>query len=241
MLKESYLNTRNLNGQTYYMRYTSAGGRDVVTETIQWRGTTGNLLTIDTMASLKEMAYDAMNNNTEQYLLIKETTLNPIANKVNIGIAYDRNNIYLVQDFETNYITWNTFNTNNPSQITLQGTLLKPVTIDYIGIFYDKSTTLTVEQLNQAPYNGNDPAGKYVAIIVPPAQDGYYYDWSYFYPLQGVEANTWTQNGNNFQITFSLNNIINNNGKGIYTIYLTTDKAEILTNYSIWIKKKKKK
>jgi hypothetical protein len=226
-----------MQGYNSYLRYTLAGGRGLLAESIQQQETPNNALTIDAMASIKEIYSEIMNNNTGTYPTTKQTMLHPDINKVSIGIAYDKNTLYLVQDYEKDIITWNTINTNNLNQITLQGTIQNPTTtLDYIGILYSPTPTpLTAEQLNQKPLDGNDPTTKYIALIVPPAPSGYDYDWTMFLPLQGEEATTWTQNNNNFQITFNLNNIINNNEKGTYTLVLTTDTGDTLTNYSIQV------
>jgi hypothetical protein len=224
-----------MQGYNAHLRYTLAGGRGLLAESIQQHETPNSALTIDLMASIKEIYSEIMSNNTGTYPITKEAMLHPDINKVSIGIAYDKNNLYLVQDYEKDIITWSTINTNNFNQITLQGTIQNPttITLDYIGVLYSPTPTpLTAAQLNQKPLDGNDTTTKYIALVVSPLPEGYEYDWTTF-TLQGYEATTWTQNNNNFQITFNLNNIINNNEKGIYTLVLTTTTGETLTNYSI--------
>jgi uncharacterized protein YkwD len=238
MLKTSlYLSHWSLNGYKPYMRYTLAGGKGAVSENCAWKWQTGSFSSIDVKSALKDMQYSMMYDDAHANWGHRDNILNSMHNKVSIGIAYNRNNVYLVQDFENDYITWNSLNTDNLNQITLQGTNTKTgTTIQSIMIFYDKPTPLTADQLKQTPYQGSYNPGTYVATVWSPPPAGTYYTYN-DNTIHNIEANIWIENGNNFQISYSLANVINSHGKGVYTIYLIAgpSTAESLTTYSIWI------
>jgi hypothetical protein len=237
MLKVSYFSHWSLNGYKPYMRYTLAGGKGAASENCACILHIGSIFGPDVKSALKDMEYSMMYDDAHSNWGHRDNILNPMHNKVSIGIAYNRNNIYFVQDFENDYIAWNNLSTDNPNQIILQGTNLRAgTTIQNVMIFYDNPTSLTVDKIKQAPYQGSYSPGTYVATVWSPPPAGTYYTYS-DNTIHNIEANTWIENGNNFQISYSLVNVINSYGKGVYTIYLIagSSTAESLTTYSIWI------
>lgn len=229
MLAQDYFSHWDTNGYKPYMRYTLAGGKGAVSENLAWNGERGNILSIDVKSALKNMEYGMMYNDSSSNWGHRDNILNPSHNKVSIGVAYDHNNVYLVQDFEDDYVNWTTLSSVN-SQITLIGTIQKNgLNIQSVGIFYDKPTPLTVDQLSNASYqDGYDP-GTYVAMVLPPK-------WQATGVIT-IVADNWIQNGNSFQISFALSHAIVAHGKGVYTLYLETGSStrDSLTTYSLWV------
>ena len=137
-----------------------------------------------------------------------------------------------MEDFEDDYINWNTLSVSG-SSVQMQGTILKPSeTISLVGIYFDNPITLTAQQLDNSPYNGGYDSGTYVGNIQSPPEPGYYYDQPTDYIL--IVASTWKITGSNFEITFDISQAFNHNGKGVYTLYLWTKESDCLTTFSIW-------
>jgi len=236
MLKNGYVSHWDMNGYKPYMRYTLAGGQGAVAENIAWQGETGNIVGINVESALKDMEYSMMYNDSASNWGHRDNILNPLHNEVSIGIAYDNNNVYFVEDFINDYISWNQLSVNS-TEVTMQGTIQNQTSnIQQVDIFYDNPSPLSVNQLNNPPYqDGYDP-GTYAAIVVPPASSGYYYNWSGV-NVTGIVADNWNQNGNSFQISFSMSQAIAVYGNGVYTLYLEigNSTADSLTTYSVWI------
>jgi hypothetical protein len=212
------------------MRYTLVGGQGSVAENIAWQRETGNILAINVTSALESMEWGMMNDDASSNWGHKDNILNPLHNKVSIGIAYDDHNVYFVQDFEDAYVTWTERNVNG-NQVTLQGSIQKEgLNIQSVTIFYDKPTNLTIIQLENPPYqDGYDP-GTYVGMALPQN-----------YQATGaitITADNWSQNGNNFQISFSLSQAIATYGTGVYTLYVETGSstADSLTTFSVWVR-----
>jgi uncharacterized protein YkwD len=225
MLKQHYFSHWDTNGYKPYMRYTLAGGKGAVTENIA--ATLGHYSDLKQAIANNEwqMMYDDSASNWGH----KDNILNPLHNKVSVGIAYDSNNIYFVEDFENDYVSWNVLNVND-NRVTMQGTIQKQgLTIQSVSIFYDNPQTLTVAQIESAPYNGGYDPGTYVGMVLPP-------NWQATGAIT-ITSDNWNQNGNNFQIGFSMSQAIATYGKGVYTLYVQTgpSTADSLTTYSVWV------
>jgi uncharacterized protein YkwD len=232
MLKNGYFSHWDMNDYKPYMRYTLAGGQGAVAENCATQlGSYSDLKT-----ALKQMEYSMMYDDAASDWGHKDNILNPLHNEVSIGIAYDNNNVYFVEDFENDYVSWSIRNVDN-NQVTMQGTIQEQgLTIKSIDVFYDNPSPLTVSQLENPPYQGGYDTGTYVATVVPPAPSGQYYDWSGI-SVTGIVADNWNQNGNTFQISFSLSQAVAVYGNGVYTLYMDTgtSTADSLTTYSVWI------
>ena len=238
MLKNNYFSHWNQDGHTPDMRYTLSGGQGAVTENIAYStGLTNKNFYNKAKTTLERLQYLMMYDDAEWDWGHRDNILNPRHTTVSIGIAYQDQRIYLVQDFEDNLLIWDTLNVSDPNQITLSGTTSNSEYIPAsLFVFYSNPNPLTVNQLENAPYNGSYNPGTLIASIVPPARPGYYYNWSN-YPLDGIEATIWNQTNTSFQISFSLAKTINNHQKGIYTLYLLSgaNTTDALLTYSIWI------
>jgi uncharacterized protein YkwD len=229
LLSGGYLSHWDTNGYKPYLRYTLAGGRGAVEENCAWKGETGNLLAIDVKAALKDLEYGMVYDDASSNWGHRDNILNSLHNRVSIGIAYDKSNVYLVQDFEDDYITWSQLS-DDSNQVTLQGTLQNlSSTIQRVAIFYDNVSALTVDQIKEPQYQNSYDAGTYVGLVLPPnwtAQSGV-----------TVKADTWSLSGQDFRIVFSLDKAISTYGGGWYTLYLETGSStnDALLTHSIWI------
>jgi uncharacterized protein YkwD/ribosomal protein L37AE/L43A len=227
MLKNNFFSHWDTNGYKPYMRYTIAGGKGSVSENCAAQlGFYSNL-----KEAIEEMEWRMMYDDADSDWGHRDNILDPLHNRVSIGIAFDNNDIYLVQDFEDVYVSWSTLSLSN--QVIMQGTILKAgESISQVAIYFDNPTPLTTQQLENPPYNGGYDAGIYVGMVVSPPPSGS----QYLPPEEGILiiANTWSEAGQNFNIRFDMSTAFAQYGKGVYTLYLWTNSDEYLTSFSIW-------
>jgi len=222
MLRNNYFSHWDLQGFKPYMRYTLSGGNGSVAENCAAQlGSYSDLK--ETLEQLEwNMIYDDASSNWGH----KYNILNPFHNKVGIGIAYGNNNVYLVQDFEDDYVAWSML-TCSHNQVTMRGTLTRVgITILQVAIYFDKPTNLTVQQLAKTPYDDGYNQGTYVGLALP----------SGWQATEGITitASTWSQTGQAFAVVFNISPAFTQHGNGVYTLYLTTSSESFLTTYSIW-------
>jgi uncharacterized protein YkwD len=222
MLRFGFFSHWDTIGYKPYVRYTLAGGKGAVSENCAAQlGYYSDIKEV-----LKDLEWNMMYDDASSNWGHRDNILNPFHNKVGIGIAYDSNNIYLVQDFENDYIQWSSFSITQ-NEATLIGSLTKQVTLSQVNIFYDNlPSNLTIAQLENSPYNGACTQGTFVGMALPSGYES----------TQGITitSQTWSQSGLTFHISFSLSQAFNAYGKGVYTIYLQSDNQQFLTTYSIW-------
>ena len=223
MLDNHYFSHWDTRGYKPYMRYTLFGGKGSVTENIAWESASGSF---DAKEAIESLEWSMMEEDSQWSWGHRDNIINSVHNKVSIGIAYDSNNLYLVEDFENDYITWSTLN-YSASEVIMDGTIMKAgLSISNIAIYYDETANLTIEQLANPPYNGGYDSGTYVGMAVP----------SGWQSVGGIiiTARTWSRTGMDFQIDFDLTPAFAQFGKGVYTLYLTTESDDFLTSFSIW-------
>jgi uncharacterized protein YkwD len=223
MLTYHYFSHWDTSGYKPYMRYTVSGGTGSVAENIAWQYSSAP---VDVQAAITNLEWQMMYNDAASGWGHRDNILNPSHNKVSIGIAYDPNNVYFVQDFIDEYVQWSTFSVTQ-NQVTLIGRLTRQVALSQVTIFYDRlPLNLTKDQLQKSPYNGAYTQGTFIGMALPPG----------YTSVTGITitAQTWTQTGTSFQIQFNMASAFNTRGKGVYTIYLQTTSQNVLTTYSIW-------
>jgi uncharacterized protein YkwD len=228
MLKNKFLSHWDTNGYKPYMRYTLANGKGAVSENTAWLYNSGGL---DPVKTIEKLEHDMMYNDASSNWGHRDNILNAFHNKVSIGIAYDRNNVYFVQDFEDDYVSWSTLSLSN--QVLMEGTILKAgESISQVAIYFDNPMPLTIQQLSNSPYDSSYDAGTYVGIVVSPPPSGS----QYLPPEEGILiiANTWSEAGQNFNIRFDMSTAFAQYGKGVYTLYLWTESNNHLTSLSVW-------
>jgi hypothetical protein len=229
MLQFNYFSHWDLNGFKPYVRYTFAGGKGAVDENIAWNF---NSRSIDAKNAIKKMEYDMMFNDAGSNWGHRYNILTPFHNKVAIGIAVDGNNVYFVEDFENDYVSWTALTPTN-GNVTMAGTIQDSgLTIQQVMLTFDDPTSLTAQQLANPPYDGPYNSGTFVGMALPPG-------WQSQAGIT-ITANTWSQKGQDFQINFDLTQAFNACGKGVYTLFLQTNltntntQENSLTSYSFW-------
>jgi uncharacterized protein YkwD len=228
MLAYGYFSHWDKNGYKPYIRYTLAGGKGAVSENIaqveNWPAAG-----ISLKQALNESEWGMMNDDAAWSWGHKENILNPLHNKVSIGVAYDANFLYFVEDFENDYVSWIQLNNTN-NQIMMEGKLSRQVgEIRQVAIFYDQPAPLTAGQLEQTQYQGGYDTGTYIGSVLPPnwqATDGI-----------TITASNWYRNDNSFKISFSLLKALDIHQHGVCTFYVETGNstAESLTSYSLFV------
>jgi uncharacterized protein YkwD len=229
MLENNFAGHWDLNGYKPHMRYTLAGGKGAVSENVAWMYSSG---LIDPKETLEELQRQMMYDDAASGWGHKNNILTPFHNKVSIGIAYNDNYVYFVQDFENDYVAWETLTVSN-NEVTMKGTILRQgLSIKHVAVYYDNPESLTVEQLMNPPFQGGYDLGTFVGMALPSGRQA----------TAGITipAQVWTQTGQNFEIKFTLSTAQSSYGKGIYTLCLQTDLANTptennyLTTYSFW-------
>jgi|GEM_PF-5420625 len=248
MLHEGFVSNWNMQGLKPYMRYTSFGGMNAVSENVAFAycDMTNDIRSrdcdLDPVRVIEKLYEDMMRNDAESNGVHRNNILNKWHNKVSIGIAYDNDGVALVQDFENEYIAWDKpITVTSSGMVEMSGKItvedFKPVEI---AVYRDKlPAELTPSLLSIHPYNSYYDNGELMEMIQGTSSRQYYNDPSsdtasrwFLYKMEGHEA---------FDISFSLASILKRqftySNDGIYTIYLIAENVKgervLLTNYSL--------
>ena len=228
MLNHSFFSHWDLNGYKPYMRYTLAGGQGSVSENCAWMYSSGF---IDPKEALEDLQWNMMYDDADSDWGHRDNILNSFHNKVSIGVSYNNTAIYLVQDFEDDYVSWDTLTVSN-NEVIMKGTIIEQESsIQQVAIYYDNPKPLTTQQLGNPPYDKGYAMGTYLGMVVPPPPSGSKYQQ----PKEGILiiANDWSETGHDFNINFDLSTAFARFGKGVYTSLLWTE-DNYLTTYSVW-------
>ncbi len=226
MLRNDYFSHWDANGYKPYVRYTLAGGKGAVNENIAVQSGSS----IDPKVAIKDLEWNMLNDDAESNWGHKANILNAFHNKVNIGIAYNAHCLYLVQDFEDDYVNWTNLTTSN-GEAFFSGTFNAPgLTVEQVDIYYDGLLNLTTTDLNNAPYNSSYGPGTYVGSVAG----------SKLILSEGVfvTPQVWDESSRAFRISFALNTFLSKFGTGIYTLRLWSGNGECLTSHSIFLSAK---
>ncbi len=225
MLEYRFFSHWDMNGYKPHMRYSLAGGKGSVSENIAWNHYPSGI------GDVKEAIKD-LETGLEMSFWHWANIVTATHNKVSIGIAYDNDDIYLVQNFENDYITWSTMSVSK-GEVTMGGAFQKEgLSIQHVTIYYDEPMNLAVEQLKKPPYNASYDMGTFVGMALPEGWES----------LGGITitAKRWVQIDRTFEIRFDLSPAFNSYGIGVYTLCLQSDSENTftennsLTSYSIW-------
>ncbi len=223
MLKNGYFSHWDTNGYKPYVRYTLAGGRGAVNENIAVHSASS----LDPKTAITDLEWSMMNDDAESNWGHKANILDAFHNKVSIGIAYNSNSLYMVQDFENEYVHWANLNVSNGTAFlagTLTSSLLR---IGQVDIYFDGLVNLTAVDLSNFPYNGIYDSGLFVGSVAVSRlilSEGIF-----------VVPQTWDESGQAFQIKFSLSQFFSQFGEGIYTLCLWSTDGKCLTSHSIFL------
>ncbi|MDE1810924.1 MAG: hypothetical protein KGH66_02700, partial [Candidatus Micrarchaeota archaeon] len=169
--------------------------------------------TVNVTSALRSMEYDMMYNDLQCCGNgHRDNILDPNHTSVSIGISYNSSRIYLTQDFIDDYISWAAgpgYAANG--EVTLQGQTGGGTGMDSIEISYDPPiANMTRAQLNATTdYGyGNPIAG----VVSNPSL--------YYSGITTITADRYQVSGNQFDIRFNMQSLVNQYGAGEYTLLM---------------------
>ncbi|MDE1865199.1 MAG: CAP domain-containing protein [Candidatus Micrarchaeota archaeon] len=241
MLVNNYFSHWDQYGMKPYMRYTLLGGKQAVDENVAYNEQV-NETCLGPVCSIHQINVTAAITRMNNQMLYNDSlccnnghrnnTLDPNHNRVSIGIAYNKTNVYLVEDFVNSYITWlnNTPGIQAGTPIIyLNGLTKNGANFSFIQINYDPSPqNLSDGALSDTKsYDQGQP-------IAGVAYGPYYYQ-----NVQTIYATKYNVRGNYFNVEFNMSNLIKNYSAGVYTLDLfltnSTGVKFLGTTYSIFI------
>ena len=236
MLAYGYLSHWDPYGMKPYMRYTLLGGKAAVEENVAYQSSAvcfglrcmGN---INDTRAVQQMEYSMMYNDSACCENgHRDNILDPNHNEVSIGIAYNRSNIYMTQDFIDDYITWTNAPAYDNGEFTMNGTAASGYMLSSVVVSYDSQVSnMTVQQLEGS---GSYGYGQEIAGVV---KSNYYY----YQNITSVTADIYSTSRNRFTVAFNMRNLTRQNGAGVYTVmvWLSSDTTPgfIAGTYSVFI------
>jgi uncharacterized protein YkwD len=217
MLRNDYYSHWDTGGMKPYVRYKVLGGKGAVFENIGLA--VGELKNGgDVWNAILQIHRQMMYNDAHVDWRHRENILDPYHNKVNIGIAWNSNEVYLVQHFENDYIdlilspVFRIINTNLEMTASMN---LNISNIYSVSIHYDPyPQNISSSKLrSEEPYNlSYYDYGEYLGSILPSGYEA----------VDGitVRPSEWIVNDQWFLIRSDLTDFFNLRGKGIYTMSL---------------------
>jgi hypothetical protein len=158
--------------------------------------------------------------------------INPLHDRVSLGLAYNGTTLFFVEEFENHYINLS-YNVSKSYAFSMTGTVVAPFAKpSQVYVTYDGTPAPeTPAQLNAGPKE-YDP-GVLVGGVLPPCSGG----CTVFASGVTVRAKVWQVTPDLVNITFDLTRFIQVYGSGVYTIYLLTgaDSSTALTSISVFV------
>jgi len=246
MLKYGYFSHVDTQGFKPYMRYSLLGGKGAVEENIAYAyncdgydAMTNQCIkprftTISSVESvISGLEYQMMYNDSgccgNGH---RSNILTGLHNRMSIGIAYNGTTVYFVEDFENYYINLS-FSVSNTYAVSMTGTPLKSgIASSAIYVAYDPTPSAqTPSALNTGPRE-YDP-GTIIGGVLPPC----FFNCGRFEQGITVYADNWKFTSTTVDITFSLQDFINQYHGGVYTVYLITrsDTSSAITSISVFV------
>ena len=264
MANYQYFSRWGTDGANSAMRYTLAGGTSYGTENdyavkIAWGGGSAADFENAVRAALEQAESGLM----KQISILVDpqgasTILYKWNKKVNLGISYDSEYVFLVEQFEAENIDFTQAPVIQNCILSFSGLTIPGFVIDTnLLVEYDRTPSgLTPSQLNNAPWDG---AGRPVATISATkpylgvtVTQGFQYTDPHSVPLDApfppldsdarlvpianlaqwsnITASTWNAGGATFSISADLSQIVSRFGAGVYTIVAS---ARTAPNYVI--------
>jgi uncharacterized protein YkwD len=242
MLYYGYFSHFDTQGYKPYMRYTLLGGVAADFENVAYFYyslphflSTGSVETA-IQALEHSMVYNdsACCSNGHRYNI-----LDPLHNRVSIGVAYTSTYVYFDEEFENEYIDLNFTVTaptaSNPDYVTITGVPTQPVAApNSIYVAFDSTPNATTPaQLNAGPHEYGP--GTLIGGVLP--LTGFFGGCDQFSSGTTVCAAKWTFNTATVDIAFTLQPFVKENGPGVYTIYLITGSSteSAITSISVFV------
>ncbi len=242
MLYYGYFSHFDTQGLKPYMRYSLLGGLGADFENVAFFSYSGNHYTSTALVeeAIKvlehSMVYNdsACCNNGHRYNI-----LDPLHNKVSIGVAYNGTHVYFDEEFLNDFIKLNFAVTgptgSSPHYVTMTGTpthaFAAPNSI-YIA-FDDTPSAQTISQLNSGPHEYGP--GTLEGGVLP--RNDLLGGCAQFQTGTTVCADKWAFSSTQVDIAFSLQKFRTTYGAGVYTIYLITGSStnSAITTISVFL------
>jgi uncharacterized protein YkwD len=238
MLYFDYFNHWDVQGYKPYERYTLMNGQGGMEENVAYEYTDSPyyLSTNLVKKALSSLEHAMVYNDSACCQNGHRTNiLDALHNRVSIGIEYDLNHVYLVQDFENHYINFSQPVFSNSDRVRLVGNLSISLPGSQVLVFYDEyPRTLNKTQLSSLQYSGSYDQGSFVGGVVTPCT----LTCNSYSPHVTVKADVWTVSTGTLDIEFQLKDFMQKNGRGVYTVYLErtgSQNPEIIFNWSIFV------
>ena len=242
MLYYGYFSHFDTQGLKPYMRYSLLGGLGADFENVAFFSYSANHYTSTALVEEaikvleRSMVYNdsACCNNGHRYNI-----LDPLHNKVSIGLAYNGTHVYFDEEFLNDFINLNFATTgptaSNPLYVTMAGAPTHPFsTPTSIYIAFDNTPSAeTISQLNSGPHEYGP--GTLEGGVLP--KNGLLGTCGQFQTGTTVCADKWTFSSTQVDIAFSLQKFRTTYGAGVYTIYLITasSTSSAITTISVFL------
>jgi uncharacterized protein YkwD len=238
-----YFNHWDVQGYKPYMRYTLLTGQGGMEENVAYEYTQVPyyLTTENVKSALSSLEGQMMYNDSACCQNgHRANILDPLHNRVSLGIEYDLNHVYMVQDFENHRINFSQPLVSNGDSVRFVGSLANTSLSDsQILVFYDAPpAALNKTQLESSPYAGAYNQGAFVGGVVPPCT----LTCGTYSPQITVRADIWSVASGRLDIEFKITDFVQKYGNGVYTVYLegnASTNPEILFNWSIFVNNQK--
>lgn len=243
MLSNCFLSHWDLSGYKPYMRYWEQGGRQKDSENVAGYTTCvkyNKIEPVKELYTLMELFIESEGH--------KRTMLGKDYKYVNIGIAFNNKQMYLVQQFETDFIEYTNVKMNKIKMLFLEGEV-KNANLGkllYIVVSYDPLPWVSEQKyMKESPpyYCGGLP----LQVILPPIRGlpfnlkgsmdttekvcgspPYFINDMIKFTLPFTTASKMTYSTNDFSIRLELKDIVDKYGYGVYTfdIYTTQPNSQ---------------
>ncbi len=224
MLENHYFSHWDIYGMKPYMRYTLLGGNGSVDENVAY---IYNSSGVNVLGALKQMEYNMMYNDQQCCNNgHRDNILTPQHNYISIGVAYNRTTIYLTEDFIDNYIGWadGTPSYGNGA-VMLRGNILPGYSLSAVEVSYDGPVmNMTRGQLDNTSSYG---LGQTIAGIGHSSHGEVFY----FQNITTVNATAYATQGQNFDVEFNIDSLIQKYGAGEYNLLVFLTNSTSNPNY----------
>jgi uncharacterized protein YkwD len=235
MLANYYLSHWGTNGLKPYMRYTLNGGVNREAENSAYHGwydlseDPASYVYINTEEVIKQLQYNMVYDDADSNWGHRETMLNTLNKKINIGIAYDKHRLALVQQFEGDYLVFTQLPAIVNGKLFISGSL-NSGKLYSLHIYYDSlPQSLTQQQLLDKPRYYD--IGEEIGYVLPPKYTMENKDY--------VNASKWeTDTTGSFSIEADISSLLRYR-TGVYNICLISDiddELVSLSNYSVFLR-----
>lgn len=238
MLKNRFGSHWGSDGMKPYMRYTLAGGVNREGENVSFPEHYVTPEKAHRYAPIKDLKAEVERNHRGlmESPGHRQTILDKWYKKVNIGIAYDKYNFVLVQQFEGDYVKFSQVPSLEGSILRMAGQLFGfelKFEVKSVGIYYDPlPQPMTREELDATYAYG---LGERIGDILPPPPPGYFYPK--LEPSDVIATRWYVSPDGSFAIEANITPLLKK-GRGVYTIVIWAEvggESIDLTNFSVFV------